>query len=78
MFINLTARKPNGDFYITSSEVIAESFPHLTALEIRELIEERARVLAANGWEVDLAEDLEDLMAYAEAAADADAIYYGA
>ena len=69
MFINLTARKPNGDFYITSSEVIRDTFPvELTDAEVREILEERARVLTREGWNVELEED----------AADQDAIYYGA
>ena len=80
MFINLTARKPNGDFYITSSEVIRDTFApiELSDLQVRELLEERARVLTANGWTVTVAEDIEDPRQYAEDAADADAIYYGA
>ena len=78
MFINLTARKPNGDFYITSSEVVKEAFPQMTKLEVRERLENHARFLRQEGWEVELTEDLEDPMAYAEAAADADAVYYGA
>ena len=57
MFMNLTARKPNGDFYITSSEVIQEGFPNLTDAEVRELLEERARVLTREGWTVELADE---------------------
>ena len=57
MFINLTARKANGDFYITSSEVIQEGFPNLTDAEVRELLEERARVLTREGWTVELADE---------------------
>ena len=57
MFINLTARKPNGDLYITSSEVIQEGFPNLTDAEVRELLEERARVLTREGWTVELADE---------------------
>lgn len=59
MFINLTARKANGDFYVTSSEVIKDSFPTLANFEVRELLAERARILTADGWTVDLTEDQE-------------------
>ena len=79
MFINLTARKANGDFYITSSEVIKDTFPvELSDLAVRELLEERARVLAREGWTVTLDEDIEDPRQYAEDSADVDAVYYGA
>ena len=57
MFINLTARKPNGDFYITSSEVIRDTFPvELSDEQVRELLDERARVLTREGWTVELKE----------------------
>lgn len=79
MFINLTARKPNGDFYITSSEVIRDTFPVvLTDEQVREILEERAIALREVGWTVELVEDIEDPRQYAEDAADQDAIYYGA
>ena len=69
MFINLTARKPNGDFYITSSEVIRDTFPvELTDAEVREILEERARVLTREGWNVELEENGSDQLD----------IYYGA
>ena len=35
MFINFTARKANGDFYITSSDVFKEQNPHLDDAGIR-------------------------------------------
>lgn len=58
MFINLTARKDNGDFYITSSEVIKDTFPsELSDAQVRELLEERARVLTREGWKVELSEE---------------------
>lgn len=79
MFINLTARKANGDFYITSSEVIRDTFPVvLTDEQVRELLEERAIALRRVGWTVELVEDIEDPRQYAEDSADADAIHYGA
>lgn len=61
MFINLTARKANGDFYITSSEVIRDTFApiELTDQQVRELLEERARVLTRQGWTVELVDDYE-------------------
>jgi hypothetical protein len=58
MFINLTARKDNGDFYITSSEVIRDSFPVLlTDEQVRELLEERAHALRQVGWSVEIKEE---------------------
>ena len=79
MFINLTARKANGDFYITSSEVIRDTFPVvLTDEQVRELLEERATALRRVGWTVELVEDIEDPRQYAEDSADLDAIHYGA
>ena len=59
MFINLTARKANGDFYVTSSEVIRDTFPvELSDEQVRELLDERACVLTREGWTVELKEEL--------------------
>lgn len=58
MFINLTARKANGDFHITSSDVFKDSFPNLTDSEVRAALERRARVLTKLGWTVELKEEV--------------------
>jgi len=78
MFINLTARKPNGDFIITSSEVEMERDRALNEFNIRLYMKMKADALTAQGWTVTLDEDIEDPRQYAEDSADLDAIYYGA
>ena len=54
MFINLTARKDNGDFYITSSEVVQEAYPDLNDAAVKRYLAERAREYFINGWNVEL------------------------
>ena len=79
MFINLTARKANGDFYITSSEVVREQYPTLNDGTIRMFMVGLAQEYFAKGWNVELTQDdIKDPQQYAEDSADADAIYYGA
>lgn len=54
MFINLTCRKPNGDFYITSSEVEMEKYPVLTDFDISLHMVGLAQQYFAEGWNVEL------------------------
>lgn len=54
MFINLTCRKPNGDFYITSSEVESEKYPELKPEGIRLYMMGLAHEYFTNGWNVEL------------------------
>lgn len=53
MFINLTARKANGDFFVTSSEVEMEKYP-LTEATIRLWMVGLAQEYFAKGWDVEL------------------------
>ena len=80
MFMNLTARKPNGDFYITSTEVEQEKYPELDAYGLALHMQMLAGMMLTQGWTVELTreEQLEDPRQYAEDSADADAVYYGA
>lgn len=57
MFINLTARKANGDFYITSSEVVLETYPHLSEGAVKRYLMERAREYFINGYDVTLTQE---------------------
>lgn len=58
MFINLTARKANGDFIITSSEVELEKYPGaLTEFNIRAWMLNKAQELFAKGWNVQLTQE---------------------
>ena len=54
MFINLTARKPNGDFYITSSDVLLDQ--GVPADKVRYEIYKKALGLNAEGFEVKIDE----------------------
>jgi len=54
MFINLTARKANGDFYITSSEVEMEKYPQLNNQTVREWMVDKANYYFSNGWNIEL------------------------
>lgn len=54
MFINLTARKPNGDFYITSSEVEQEKHPQLDDFNMRLYMLGLANEYFARGFNVEL------------------------
>lgn len=54
MFINLTARKDNGDFYITSSDVVQEAYPDLNDAAVERYLIARAREYFMNGWNVEL------------------------
>ena len=54
MFINLTARKANGDFYVTSSEVEMEKYPQLTESDIRLYMVGLAQEYFAKGFDVNL------------------------
>ena len=57
MFINLTARKANGDFYITSSEVEMEKHPQLDESGIRLYMMGLAHEYFAEGWNVELTQN---------------------
>ena len=58
MFINLTARKANGDFYITSSEVEQEKYnPALNSAQMRIHMFAIAETYFANGWNVELTQE---------------------
>ena len=54
MFINLTARKANGDFYVTSSEVEQEKYPQLDESNIRLYMLGLAHEYFAKGFDVNL------------------------
>jgi hypothetical protein len=54
MFINLTARKANGDFYVTSSEVEQEKYPQLTESDLRLYMMGLAHEYFAKGFDVNL------------------------
>jgi len=54
MFVNLTCRKANGDFYITSSEVEMEKHPQLNDTNIRLYMTGLAHEYFAKGWDVEL------------------------
>jgi len=57
VFINLTARKANGDFYITSSEVVQEAYPELGDAAVKRYLVERAREYFINGYDVTLTQE---------------------
>lgn len=58
MFINLTCRKPNGDFYITSSEVELEKFSEaLNEFNVRMWMVSKAIEMFADGWNVELTQE---------------------
>lgn len=54
MFINLTARKDNGDFYVTSSEVEQEKHPQLNEFNMRLYMLGLASEYFARGFNVTL------------------------
>ena len=54
MFVNLTCRNANGDFYITSSEVVMEQYPQLNAGAVRLFMMGLAQEYFAKGWNVEL------------------------
>lgn len=54
MFINLIARKDNGDFYITSSEVVGELYPELPEIAVKRYLVARAQEYFNDGWDVEL------------------------
>ena len=58
MFINLTCRKDNGDFYITSSEVEQEKYnPALNSAQMRIHMFGIAETYFANGYDVTLTQE---------------------
>ena len=59
MFINLTARKANGDFYITSSEVEREKYPQLSEGELRLYMMGVAHRYFADGYNIELTQEAE-------------------
>ena len=54
MFINLTARKDNGDFYITSSEVVQDRHPEATYDEVLAYLVGQAHSMLERGYNVEL------------------------
>ena len=54
MFINLTCRKDNGDFYITSSDVVQEKHPTATYDELLAYLVGQAHSMLERGWNVEL------------------------
>lgn len=61
MFMNLTARKDNGDFYITSSEVEQEKHPELDAAGLALHMQMTAGMMLTQGWNVELTKDDGDI-----------------
>lgn len=77
-FINLRCTKPNGDFYITSSEVLLDK--GIPEDQIMLAITNSAVAYATAGWNVEITQeelDVIDPEEYARWAADTDAQYYG-
>jgi hypothetical protein len=58
MFINFTARKTNGDFYVTSSEVEMEKYPQLTEFDISLYMMGLAQEYFTKGWNVQLTQEV--------------------
>lgn len=56
MFMNLTARKDNGDFYITSSEVEQDKHPELNDYQLALHMQMLAGMMLTQGWTVELTE----------------------
>jgi hypothetical protein len=54
MFINLTARKSNGDFMITSSDVLLEKHPTASMAEISEMLSVIAEEYHAMGYKLEV------------------------
>lgn len=57
MFINFTARKANGDFYITSSDVELDKHAELNEYNIRLYMMGLAQEYFAKGWNVALSQE---------------------
>lgn len=57
MFINLTCRKANGDFYVTSSEVEMERCPQLKDNDMRLYMMGLAHEYFANGYNIELTQE---------------------
>lgn len=57
MFINLTCRKDNGDFYITSSDVVRDVYPSLTDAAIKRYLLARAKEYLSQGYQVELKQE---------------------
>lgn len=57
MFINLTCRKDNGDFYVTSSEVQMERYPELNESNVRLYMVGLAQEYFAKGFNVELTQE---------------------
>ena len=57
MFINFTARKSNGDFYITSSEVEMEKYPELNEFSLRLYMMGLAAEYFGKGYNVELTQE---------------------
>lgn len=53
-FYNLTCRKPNGDFYITSSDVVKDSRPNLSHAGVIAALMQIAAIKVAEGFNVEL------------------------
>lgn len=58
MFINLTCRKSNGDFYVTSSEVEQDKHAELDESNIRLYMVGLAQEYFAKGWNVSLTQEV--------------------
>ena len=54
MFVNLAARKPNGDFYITSTDVIKDHSPQYSDVDAVMEIMKLANTYFANGYNIEL------------------------
>mgnify|MGYP006282295545 CR=1 FL=1 len=57
MFINFTARKDNGDFFVTSSEAEMEKYPELTEFDLRLYMLGMANDYFAKGWNIELTQE---------------------
>jgi hypothetical protein len=52
LFVNLTATKPNGDFAITSSDVLSEKHPDLSFAEIYKMLLRIGNEYEIEGYQV--------------------------
>lgn len=57
MFINLRCSKPNGDFYITSSQVLLDEYPDLSPLSVARQMLLTANEYFLDGWNVELTQE---------------------
>ena len=57
MFVNLTARKANGDFCITSTDVIKDTFPHYSDVDAVLEIMKLSNEFFANGYNITLTQE---------------------